>query len=446
MSTNPARPWMNGSQRPSMVDVLQVGGIAAIGLNALFANRLWLLDGSVRVTTLLVIAAAFLLSLAPGGAAHAFASTRALWPWVVLVALDVGVRALTGAIHASSPAGALLYSVESGLLPVALAASIYIGFSAGVTNPRYPGPMYAVVGIVTLIVAGAEGLDFLGLGNPLASGLAAWNGALPSAIQVWTRDPTESFRTAALDIDPNFTGALGVVLLIWGVTWRGRQPRTRGTAVLTGLGIVLLSASRTALIASVVCVMIAGVHWIRRRSFARGKGRSWYRLAFLVLLLVTVILGTVVVMPRIETLHRSVEAVVQAGTAEQGITAADELTAGRLARWRIGIALWREHPFGLLQPPEWAAGVSLHNDFLERLVWGGPLLLGVAVLALAWTGLRRYASAPLLGPLTAVAWLVTGMALPASSMPAFACTTLFTLGLAAGADEGIRRRAMPDSA
>jgi O-antigen ligase len=104
--------------------------------------------------------------------------------------------------------------------------------------------------------------------------------------------------------------------------------------------------------------------------------------------------------------------------------------SGREVQWSQAIALIRAHPLGSGHPfGAWYTAQHAHNDILERLVWGGPLMMLAYLAALTWIiAFVRTPAAPRLGLLLGVMMLVAGLTDMATLWGFVGAPALFLLG------------------
>lgn len=287
----------------------------------------------------------------------------------------------------------------------------------------------------------------MGIANPIAHGVESWNAHVQTAARVWQPDAGEGFRAMGLETDPNYLGALALAVLVWAVATHER-PATRLAIVAMSVLTVVLSASRTSALAVVIVMAVAGarVWWMRRRAKPPAEigNTTLMRPAAVVLVAVLVVGVALAGGGMISRLAESASALPDA-TAIEGSThfieTLDVVTNGRMTRWIAGYDAWRAHPLGAFMLPDVVVGTHIHNEYLERLVWGGPIMLFAFVFALVWLALRfKPQNAPAFGVSAALAWGLTAVALYATHLPGFATMLFFGIGATAALPEKVQTK------
>ena len=97
--------------------------------------------------------------------------------------------------------------------------------------------------------------------------------------------------------------------------------------------------------------------------------------------------------------------------------------------WSSALGWYARYPAGAFLLPESLVGRSIHNEYLERLLKGGPLLLGALLYLLWWLALKvRPACAPTFGVAMFAAYAAAAMMLGPSVLPPFLGMAFYFIG------------------
>jgi hypothetical protein len=418
---------------------------AVVVLAALLSNRFFAVGGLMRTMNVVLIGAgvASLVGLGSAGITKSAQRHAALWPLHMLLAVDTMVRVITALRGAPDFRSGALYVLYATLPLLALLAALQVGLVVGERFPALAKWIFGAVIGITVFVALMQWAASAGLANPFASGVDAWNTHVRAAARVWSPDPGEGFRALGLETDPNSLGALALAVFVWAATSRDKAVARVAVGAMSILAI-MLSASRTSLFAAVAVGVATGVHalWTRRDTQQPSETPRAARTRLVIVLLVAVGVATVALTAggMLSRLAESVNAVPGAVHGGEGsshlIEQLDGVTNGRATRWIAGFDTWLDHPLGSFMLPDVVVGTHIHSEYLERLVWGGPIMLLAFVFVLMWLALRfKPRAAPAFGLGAALAWGVAAAALYATHLPGFATMLFFGIGVTASAHD-----------
>lgn len=412
-------------------DTITAVAVVCVIAATLLTNRWIALDGFFRVWDgLLLLAGIAVLAIIP---ARRFGDVRS-WlriarPLLVLIAVDAVVRIVSAFIAAGQLSAAgldagptyrwLLFS----LLPFgAMLAALIIGFVARI---RWKGVVAVVVGAVVasnVVMSLVQWAADSGVSQAAASLVTGFNeltGARPDlGFKGW--DPY--LRAVGFHIDPNFMATTGAIALAWSLTTK-RHPRSRWWIAAGSIVMIALSRSRTGAIAAIAVIfavfLFESIRAIREAKRAGGKPAP-LRLALPLLPFLALI--------PLAWVSRFDEALLSL-RASSFAEAMDLFTNGRYWRWERGFEAWLQKPWGWFTPPDVVTQTPLHSEFLDRLVWGGPIMLVAFVVVLWWLAFRfRPAGAPFFGVAVALVWGLTATMLPTVQMPGLANLVFFLVG------------------
>lgn len=426
----PARPAAATEPHWGALDsALMWAGVAAVAITVLFASRIYAATGvpwSVTAIAVLGVPGFALAGLHDRGPLRLL---RAIAFVLVLAVVDAFVYWVTGVrLHAS----AFAY-YRALLAPACFAAAAILGYAAGRRGEVAPLAIAAVVAWVSAVGAGLELAHRVGFAPPLTSRYAMWN----SAVGAWQAGPNEIFRSVGFEIDPNTFGLIGVVCLVIALALTSRLRLRIATAVGATL-VIAASGSRTALLAALLAAVACAIPLPIRRDDLRRRARELAPIAIAVVATVAVLAVALAVtggpagaIPRLGRSAVAIEGAGQTGAS----AAADEALSGRVQIWAKALSAYSARPMGVFQPPEsLLAGRSVHNEYIERLLYGGPLMLAAFLFLLGWLLVRaRPASAPSLGAALAVAWAASAMMLGPTLSPPFMALGFYLIGWARGA-------------
>jgi hypothetical protein len=286
--------------------------------------------------------------------------------------------------------------------------------------------LHTAVGVPTVLSALVALVTFdesLGFSTALSKAYWAWD----AAVGIGAASPRGwlVLRAMGFERDANAFGMLGAIALAIALTVPAR--RWVGPLIgACGLTIVVLSGSRTAWVAAlmVTCGWLA-VRWLDTRGTAL-RPRSLKRV-FLVGCAIAAVLTVTVVL-----LSAYVYGNVQPGSGSASSPLlGNALLSGRAEIWAEALTVYRAHPLGTFQLAEAFLGRSVHNEYIERLLIGGPLYLAALVVFLTWLALGvRPRIAPALGLCLAAAYATAACALGPSMIPSFTTLVFFTVGWA----------------
>ena len=424
---NADRPESGGRaavRRSTASLVLASLGVFAVAATTVFGTRLY--EAFPVPTTLVVLCIVALLALIPRTVGMRRRDVlRSVVPVAVFSAVSVVVYAITAARFGASHA--TWASVM--LIPLAWMAASVLG---ALSQPLGRTPLVWAAGTSVTLSMLAAGLD-IGYRAGLVTGLNRAYELWGTSLAVWQPAAGEAYRSVGFDVDPNTFGLVGVAVFVVALAVPSR-PWVRGLLAAGAAAVVALSGSRT----DDAALVFAGVTYLsflavsdRPRS---ERVRELIPVGIGVLsafvgatLIVALALGSFGSMTRVGESAADIAGANTSGTS--AAQAVDESLSGRLAIWEKALSAYQAHPLGAFLPPEVLVGRSVHNEYLERLVLGGPLMLAGLLWFLAWLFMRvRPRSAPALGPCLAVAYATAALALGPSLLPPFTTILFYAIG------------------
>lgn len=421
----PVRKRAESKRGPSTLvfKTLMLTGSIAVGFAAVATTPVYLATGvSYALIVPIVIAGLSLLAMWSRSRATISRCLRRLWPLGAFALITLGVAAIASFRMGAGVAGVVRYSLG----PASWFSAAVIGYISGRSN-RVP----LVVAVGSATAAALLGLvaltEAFGASSPIGRFYIAWL----TATGAWSPSSGEYFRAVGLDLDPNAFGLIGAVAVVAALCIRGPV----WTRVLGGAAcgsVLALSGSRTALAASMAGLVVAAlVQWADRR--ASGGHRAFSVVPALSGLLVAiVVLGFAVTAqagPDSALRRLGISGSTAAASDVTGQSAVDIASSGRTEIWAEALRWYRRYPFGAFLQPESLVGRSIHNEYLERLLFGGPVLLAAFVGLLVWLAARiRPSSAPALGPTLCAVYAVSALTLGPSLQPAFLTLAFYLVG------------------
>lgn len=283
---------------------------------------------------------------------------------LVCVAADVAVFAAAGVLERSFRA-ALSFTLPAAASVGALLTGIALFRFA----PAAVDYLIAAATTTSAVVGGFQMAEAVG-----------WHTALGLLIVRWDQATAETFhstiawmRAEGFAQNPNTYTPFAIVGFIW-ILFGGRKGPLLWVTLASSVAICVLGQSRTTL---VVIAVLLGLALVRRLSAPTSDGGGLR----VVLLAVAGVLLTVGVIARRSTAGSS-QGVVRALTEPL----ADTSIATRIDAWQIAARAVAQNPWGTFA----RAGQRMrpyshaHNEFLNRLLYAGPLWLLAHITFLIW--------------------------------------------------------------
>ncbi len=382
-------------------------GMAAVVFSVVFGARIS--ETARYPVTLLPLALLGVVALFPLGGKAAW---RRMAVGIVPIVLAAVASMVAYFIAASRYTGSHSTRSLVLLVPFAWVAAAALGYRGRVTGSRALHVASWAVMVLSLLGALIGATHAAGLVTGISESYEAWN--VSAGVGATSRDGF--LRSVGFEIDPNTFGLIGALLVAIGLSIPSRA-WVRWGLVGGSAVIVVLSGSRTAVAAVVfAAIAYALVSVLARRGAAGPLSRKSLAIAIVVAMLLVIVLAGVLV------------ATGQSATTG-GASAVEETLSGRIGIWRRAMAIYLVQPMGLFQPPEMVLGMSVHNEYIERLVLGGPLLLFALVALLVWLAARvRPAVAPAIGPALAVVYASAALTLGPSLLQAFTSLLFYAVG------------------
>lgn len=273
-------------------------------------------------------------------------------------------------------------TLAASIVPLTALAFLLLGAIGRLSDPRFWRVLYW--GVLAAVSLGALSalLQSGALGSvlsPLASVLRQWDVQMMS--QYGT--PLLYARQSGLYVNPNTFALLGAFGLLYGFHADDILPFHRVAVATPSLAILVLSASRAVIIATVVAVALDLVVRLVASSGRLSSGR----LAAIVGVAASALAAAAYIPERIASFAARMSSGFGAVT---GDAAADSSVIGRLSLWRGALDHMSTHPLGTFGPPQLSLGASIDNEYLYMLVQGGIVLLALYVGALV--GLYKMAA------------------------------------------------------
>jgi hypothetical protein len=366
--------------------------------------------------------AAWVLVLAEDRSA-AWTSLRRLAPLIAFSAATVLTIAIS--LQRTPPE---LHLVPRVVGPVSWVAAALLGYFAG---GRRGGALGVALASVWISLA-AGALDFANHAG-WHTALGTWYAQWSTAAGAWAPTVSERFRTVGLDIDPNHYGLIGAVALPFALTLRG-SPRARAFLALGATLVVATSGSRTAglaALAGTLVWLVASLTATERRQRFTDSLPALAGVGAAVALVLALSLATGAPSALLDRLGQSGQTLESAGTSQSAFSAVNSAINGRLELWQRALGWYERYPLGAFVPSEMLVGRSVHNEFIDRLLWGGPLLLGAFLFVLGWLAVRvRPPDAPAFGPAHCGVYVAAALMLGPSMQGAFAAMGFYLVGWA----------------
>jgi hypothetical protein len=372
-----------------------------------------------------VIAAAGLVFVAVRDRATLRRMASDLAPVLAVVGVALFVHVIIGARMSSGIDGFLRVSLG----PLCWIAAAVLGHMAH-TSRTAPLVATGVAVGPSALIGIVSGLEYAGISTPLGTWYVGWSSALGS----WAPSAGEVFRSVGFEVDPNTFGLLGAVAFVLAIALQD-APRPRAALAAGGLIILVMSGSRTAAFAAGFA-LVAWMLWgYRSRVGFRELGRRMAPVALgvaaslLAVALVAGISGSAgALVDRLESSGTKVTSALQRGDYS---AAAGSATNERTEIWGRAWDLYLRYPAGVFWQPEDIIGRSIHNEYLERLVMGGPIYLASFLFLLGWLVLRvRPPEAPGFGVAMGVMYGTAALALGPSLLPPVLVLGFYLIGWA----------------
>lgn len=283
---------------------------------------------------------------------------------------------------AAPAVGYPIRSLFAATVPLAILAFVWMGsviWTAGLETSAAIRRMLLVVAWGQFVVGLMQALFNTGaLVTPLQRALIGWDVHAAAAFGV----EVIHGRSSGLYLNPLVYSLLGAILLVIALTVRYSKTQ-RLLLALPAAGIVLMGASRGAILSLVVLAAVPLVH--RARIMDRRKlivsllaGVASLGLAHVLL---SLLLGDIY----LRSLARwsTLPAVLAQGAS------GDVNALGRVSAWSSSLGYWISHPLGSFGPPQMAVLTFTDNDYVTFLIQGGLVLLVAYVGTLASTFARR---------------------------------------------------------
>lgn len=413
------------TRRPLLWAVLWLGALS-VTVTTIMATRLGVALGGrpVYLVTTIALALLTLAFMYAENPALAEKCLRRLWPVLLFTAVT-----LATILIAKVRTPPYLRLLPNPLAPLSWTGAAILGYAVA-KRRVFPLVVAAASVWVSLAAAALDLMNRSGLTTWLGMAYAAWS----RSVGAWQPAAGEGFRAIGLDIDPNVFGLIGTVALVFAISLRG-SPKSRAAIALGATLVLAASGSRTAAVAAVLAFAAWFVpsvgHWGGLRERARELVPA---LAGVALAVVLVVAGAVAtghtpdLLGRLQASGNSLES----GIGGQNVAGSlDSATSGRFTIWSNAWPWVQRYPLGAFLPPELLGGRSIHNEYLERELMGGPISLGVFLLLLWWLFVRvRPAQAPAFGPAMSVAYGAAAFTIGVSMQGPFAAMGFYFIGWA----------------
>lgn len=395
--------------------------LTVVSATTLFANRVHVVDSGARALPVLLGLAGLVAFVELSRAGHLMrgeAGRATLLPFALMASVDFAVVVITAFRFDPSPLKGIAYIVVGGAVVVSPFASNLLG--VWVADRPSAARTFAYLTIVPSAIAGGfELAGNRGLETPVSRLLGMLDASTAGVIDL-------AGRAHGFEVDPNMYGLLGVPAVAYTLANRKLGSGHAVTISAFSAAVVWFSGSRTALgivgALFVVCLLSRALH--RRRP----EEPSWRRL---VLVAASVVLTSAALAApwsptQSSMLGRTTAEYENTGAADEF---ADEVSSGRIAIWRTALQAYVEQPLGQFEESERSIGLSVHNDYIDRVLWGGPLMLAALLACLVLLAFRvRVAESPQYPLLLATAIALAAIALPATRIFGLMIPGAFLLG------------------
>lgn len=328
--------------------------------------------------------------------------------------------------------------------PLGWVAATVLGFAAARKRVL---PLF--VAAATVWVSAAVGMLDLAQSSGFSSALGEAYLHWSLALGRWVPGPTEGFRAVGLDVDPNTYGLIGVVALAFVVPLLD-SARARAAVASGATIVIVLSGSRTAALTAVLILAAAFIFGLAQRTSLRELGRAMAPVVVSGLVTAALLAGGALLIPGLATTSERL-APATVDLAPGDVAAGDAAPAapsgtdslglsGRVEIWRVASQLYAQNPAGLFLMPEVYLGRSVHNEYLERLLQGGPVMFAALLVLLGWMAVRlRPETAPGFGIAMAVAYGAAAMMLGPSWLQPFTAPAFYFIGWMTGQKRSANR-------
>ncbi len=303
-------------------------------------------------------------------------------PWLLALVSVWTVLSLAGPII-----GYPLRTLFTAITPLSLAALCGIGLLLSVQSGAPVGRLYVPLIVIAWTQFAVGAMQALWYTGVLTLAPQRW-------LYLWDVRASVAFgveqiigRSIGLYLNPNPYSLLGAILLVFALTLNLRM-RQRIVLGLPAAGIVLLGASRSAVLALLVVLIPWTVSAVRGLKLSRRRLAAGSAGAIALLALAATQLPRNVLYSRFASRWTSVPDLLTVGAG------ADANAAGRLQAWGRIMSYWAEHPLGTFGPPQMAISSFTDNDYITFLLQGGVILLA-AYLGTLGSSLARRRESPL---------------------------------------------------
>lgn len=306
------------------------------------------------------------------------------WPIIVMAVIDLSVWLLTF-LNRNQPGLALYQHLRYWAMFAFAFVAPLSAYQLGLFNRRLGnrrlGVFLAIITGVSFAFCAAEYARLVGYENILSTWLLQLDRVHVEGFPIWTIGPNEPLRAKGLGVWPVHPAVFALIASAWGLASQ-KYPRLRVTVLLFSFGILTLSASRTAFIAMFFMVVL----WAGGNILRMGV-KSWMKHdGFILVAMVIAVAGFFSVLHFVPAssqgvvgrLALSTTAITEVADQEESVgAAAADVTNGRTIIWKKALGIIRTHPLGSGFPFVITTGTGghAHSEYLERLVWGGPLML-----------------------------------------------------------------------
>jgi heparosan-N-sulfate-glucuronate 5-epimerase len=333
--------------------------------------------GAVPLAGVITLLLAAVILIASSGARALVAEGMRKAPWLVAFVSVWIVLGLTGPV-----VGYPIHTVFTALVPLSIAALCALGLILCVQRRVTTGSLASALTAIAWIqfVAGAMQMLWYTstLGLPPQRWLYIWDTRTSIAYGV----EQIAGRSVGLYVNPNTYSLLGALLVVLALTL-DLPMRARLALAFPAAGIVMLGASRSAVLALAIVLIPLAVSRMRRMERPRML-RTAAAIAGAALLLfgVSRLTGNTLI-ERFSSRWAYLPDLFSAGVA------ADPNAAGRVDAWGRILPYWGQNPFGTFGPPQMAISTFTDNDYITLLMQGGIILLVTYVGFLVSTLVRR---------------------------------------------------------
>lgn len=359
------------------------------------------------------------------------------WPLLALFAIDLAYLAFSFITRRDPTLNGVLRVTPALNIALSMAAAP-AAYLIGVLNrdigaKRIAWFLTLVTGLAFLVGL-IQYADGLGYQNFISRSLTAWQDAYAARYPMFNLDEYAVLRIQGFETWPFFYAYPAAIAIAWALAGSNHIV-LRIMTLLSSLGMVMMSGTRAVMLAvaaTFVAWAVTGIASAGWRKWLHGNRVLVAVLAAGVLVLAIAAIASPGQSEGIGgRIAETTDAIAENPSPDEAVEAlVSSSLNGREIIWARATELLRDHPLGTGHPFGFHAGGHTHSDILERLTWGGPLMLIAYIGTMLWIiAVVKTPSSPKFGLLVGLAMFTAGLTDLATLLQFLGAPAFFLLGV-----------------